>query len=196
MKTLILLDFDGTITRKDSLFEFAKFCHDPIHFGFVMLKLIPTLLITKLGLMDKQRGKEAFLRYFFKGMKNDAFNRLCHQFCTKKLPSLIRPKAIHFIEEQHNNSSDIYIVSASPENWILPWANSLKIKVIASRLQVTEGCITGKLIGMNCNGQEKVKRILAQIDIERYHEIIAYGDSKGDLPMLELATVKKLNPFK
>ena len=36
-------------------------------------------------------------------------------------------------------------------------------------------------------GEEKVRRILEMVDIGKYEQIFAYGDSSGDLPMLQLA---------
>ena len=68
MKTRIaLFDFDGTITRKDSLLVFIWYVKGPVRFvvGFTLLS--PFLLAMKAGFMTNQRGKEIVLRYFFGG---------------------------------------------------------------------------------------------------------------------------------
>jgi phosphatidylglycerophosphatase C len=195
MQTLVLLDFDGTITNSDTLLEIAKFHKGRLRYLGQMFMLMPLLVLVKLGIVSSQKGKEAFLKSFFNRMPITEFENLCIRFSKERLPNLIRPKAMEFIEEARSKNHKIYIVSASPEDWITPWAHLLEIEVIGSQLEIQDNRLTGKLKGINCNGQEKVARIKSQIPLEKYNEIKAFGDSKGDLPMLDLATIKKLNPF-
>ncbi len=89
----------------------------------------------------------------------------------------------------------MHIVSASPKNWIEPWAAPLGINVLSTNLEIKNGMITGKIEGKNCNGPEKVNRIKEHINLDSYDEIIAYGDTSGDLPMFEIATSTHFKPF-
>jgi len=41
-----------------------------------------------------------------------------------------------------------------------------------------------------------VRRILAAYDLSQYDEVYAYGDTKGDKPMLGLATIAFYKPFR
>jgi phosphoserine phosphatase len=70
------------------------------------------------------------------------------------------------------------------------------LELIASQLEIKAERITGKIKGKNCHGQEKVRRILEKHVISDYAEIYAYGDSRGDLPMMELASSKFYRPFR
>ncbi|MDX1956231.1 MAG: haloacid dehalogenase-like hydrolase, partial [Chitinophagaceae bacterium] len=70
------------------------------------------------------------------------------------------------------------------------------IRLISSLLSEEGQRITGKLEGKNCNGEQKVVRIKEQFNLDEYKEIFAYGDSKGDRPMLQLATHPSYKPFR
>ena len=58
------------------------------------------------------------------------------------------------------------------------------------------GLLTGKIENQNCHGEEKVNRINAAFDLSQYDEIYCYGDTKGDKPMLRLATFAFYKPFR
>jgi HAD superfamily phosphoserine phosphatase-like hydrolase len=84
----------------------------------------------------------------------------------------------------------VAVVSASPENWVKPWCDARNIQCLATRLEVIDQKISGNIHGENCYGEEKVRRIKEAFRLEAYQRIIAYGDSRGDKEMLELADEK------
>ncbi|MCB1149091.1 MAG: HAD-IB family hydrolase, partial [Chlamydiia bacterium] len=51
----------------------------------------------------------------------------------------------------------------------------------------SKGVLTGKLLGANCRGPEKVRRILETFGPKESYLLYAYGDSAGDREMLALA---------
>jgi len=192
---LILFDFDGTLTRKDSLFEIAKFSNSNMKYQSSILSLVPVFLLMTFKLLSKQKGKEIFLKKFFGKMSETEFNNACKDFAVEKIPSLLREKGIQAISDFKERKYELAIVSASPENWIKPWAEPLGIGVIATRLKFKNDLFEG-IDGKNCNGQEKIKRIKEVYDLQEFDKIIAYGDSKGDIPMLALADEKHYKPFR
>lgn len=194
-RTLVLFDFDGTITTHDTLFLFAKFVAGKFKYWIGIILLFPWLVALRLGLVSAQRAKEIFLSYFLKGISTTIFDELCTEFCDQVLVHVIRQKAELAIKKYIQEDARIVIVSASPEDWILPWATQYNMEVIATRLQKIDNKITGQIEGINCNGPEKVNRIRERITVSEYSDIIAYGDSKGDLEMLDLATQKYFKPF-
>ncbi|GAB4237899.1 MAG: hypothetical protein Tsb0034_13230 [Ekhidna sp.] len=99
------------------------------------------------------------------------------------------------IEAYQQMGAQTVIVSASPEDWIKPWADRFHIDVIATKLAFRNDHFIG-IDGKNCNGNEKVKRITQKLDINVFDKVIAYGDSKGDLPMLALASESFFKPFR
>lgn len=193
---LILFDFDGTITTKDTLIEFVRFYRGRKRFLLGMLMLAPVLGLLLLKLMPNWKAKQFFLARFFKGESLIDFNARCLQFSSRVLPGLIRPEAQQAIDNYRKQHATIAVVSASAENWVKPWCDQSGLICLATRLETIDGIITGKLTGRNCYGDEKVCRIKDHFTLEQYDEIIAYGDSRGDQEMLALAHRRYYKPFR
>jgi HAD superfamily hydrolase (TIGR01490 family) len=194
---IAFFDFDGTITTRDTLLEFIKFTKGRFRFYLGFALNSPLLIAMKLGLISNQTAKERILTWFFRGTTDADFQDRCERFATKVLPTLLRPKAMEEIRLLQEKKATIVIVSASPENWIRPWAQSLPAEWIATRLQVTDKkVLTGKILGRNCYGEEKVTRIREIYRLPGYTHIYAYGDSSGDGPMLALAHSTFYKPFR
>lgn len=187
-KTIAFFDFDGTVTTKDTMLELIKF-----HFGIYkfirgMICILPWIAAMKTKFISHQSAKEKLLSYFFKGMSEEKFIQICSEFTKKKLPGLIRESAIQKIEEYQKNKIPVVVVTASAEHWVTEWCNNLNVACIASQMEVINGRLTGKLIGNNCNYEEKVVRIKNNYSLKNYDEIHSYGDSPGDTKMLQQAT--------
>ena len=196
MKRLVLFDFDGTITTKDTFLEFIRFYHGSARFLFGFAMLSPWIGLMVFKLVKNYKAKEKVLTWFFKGESLEVFNQKCQAFCSEVVPSLIRPKALDEIKKHQQSGATVVVVSASAENWIEPWCRSMNIHFLATRLQTQGGKITGAISGINCYGAEKESRIRACYDLGQFDEVFAYGDSKGDFEMLALATHKQFKPFR
>ena len=98
-RVIAFFDFDGTITTKDSLLEFIKYVKGDTAFYFGFFLHLPVLILYKLQIVPNQRAKEIMLRYFFGKMNSEICTNHCEQFIKDKLPSLLRPKALHEIKK-------------------------------------------------------------------------------------------------
>ncbi|MBK8698294.1 MAG: haloacid dehalogenase-like hydrolase [Saprospiraceae bacterium] len=127
------------------------------YWGFLLNS--PFLVAYKLRIISNQAAKEKMLRYYFKEMPVEQFNEHCDRFARNVLPRLIRSAAQAEIDKLKQNGFTIVIVSASPENWIKDWARNHSLQVIATRLTLANGKITGMIAGKNCHGEEKARRI-------------------------------------
>lgn len=195
-KGIAFFDFDGTVTSKDTLLAFIRYSKGTsgLFWGFLRNSL--HLIAYKLNLASNQTAKEKVLQFFFKNMPVEEFNTICHRFSTGHLSGLIRKQAMDEIKKLQKEGTLVVVVSASPENWIREWTDAIGVQLIASRLEEKEGRITGKILGRNCYGEEKVRRILEKHQVNDYEEVYAYGDTRGDLPMLNLATQAFYKPFR
>jgi HAD superfamily hydrolase (TIGR01490 family) len=187
-RTLALFDFDGTITHKDSLFAFIRFVKGRSRFFWGMVRLLPMLIANKIGLISNDKAKEKMLAYYFKGMNYAEFKRLGEKFCTEKLPEILKRAALDKINWHRSKHHRVIVVSASVEEWIRPWTESMHIELLCTEMEVNDNRLTGKFSTPNCNGEEKVKRIKELVELEDYSIIYAYGDTKGDEAMLGIAT--------
>jgi phosphatidylglycerophosphatase C len=192
---LALFDFDGTITTKDTLFEIIRFQKGSLAFYFGMIWLLPFLVSHKLKLISARAAKEKVLSLFFANQSQTDFQKMCNRFISEALPSLLREEAVKKIQYHIQNNDRIVVVTASPYQWVEGWCNSMKIEIIATRILIKDGIITGKLDSLNCNNEEKVNRIREYLKIDDHSPVYAYGNSSGDKPMLALATFPFFKTF-
>ena len=194
--SISFFDFDGTLTRKDSLLEFIKFYKGNLKTYLGILFLSPYLLAMKGGMLTAQQTKEKLLTYFLKGEDVNIFNAKCEAFADEIIPHIMRKDAVEELQKQLAQKQEICIVTASAENWVTPYFNKMGINVLGTRLQIINDKITGKITGQNCKGAEKVERIKTAYDLSNYDIISAYGDTSGDKEMLAIATRKFYRHFK
>jgi len=193
---IAIFDFDGTITTNDSLFHFTKFITGNTKFVIGMIILLPMLTAYKLKIIPNYKAKQYMLSYFFKGMNKDIFMRKANEYSLKHMKTILRPKAMEKIEQHKEQGHKIVIVSASIECWLKPWCDKNKLDLIATKLEIKNGIVTGKLLTKNCYGIEKVNRIQSKYKLDNYDYIYVYGDSIGDKELLELANEKFYKPFR
>ncbi len=193
---IAFFDFDGTITTKDTLLEFIKFSKGtfPFYLGFLLNS--PWLVAYKAKLISNQQAKEKVLAYFFRDTSVEDFDKQCRDFANQVIPGLIRPGALEEINNLKQKGTEVVIVSASPENWVKYWTDTIDAPCLATVLSVSNKTITGKIEGKNCYGTEKVRRIKEKFSLDTYQHISAYGDSSGDKPMLQLAHTPHYKPFR
>lgn len=195
-KQIAFFDFDGTITTKDTLLEFIKFSKGSLKFILGFLLNSPYIVAYKLKIISNQLAKEKVLRFFFRNTTVEAFREYCDEFSKKALPQLVRVGALDEIRRLQRDGYTVVVVSASPENWIQSWTDEMKVQLLATRLEIKENKITGKILGNNCHGIEKVRRITECYSLTDYNDVVAYGDSNGDKPMFKLAGTVFFKPFR
>lgn len=186
-KVIAAFDFDGTITKKDTLFDFIQFYHGNYKLIIGLIYLLPNLLSYKLGLIKNGVAKEKLFSHFFKNENSMYFDFKCNQY-SERIARMCRIEMLEKINWHLENEHIVVIVSASVKNWIEPWAIENNIgKVISTEIEDSGGYISGRFSTKNCYGEEKVNR-LKDIFPERDQYILyAYGDSSGDNELLAFA---------
>lgn len=184
MRKIYAFDFDGTLTKRDSLIEFIRFARGNGSFFLGFLKYLPLLVLMKLHLYPNYKAKQKIFAHFFEGMAIDEFNALCQRFAESNKGMLNRwmvSNLNHALEE----GSEAVIVSASIDNWVQPFFPN--VKVLGTKIEVVDGKVTGKFLTKNCYGKEKVNRIMEEYPERHEYQLIAFGDSRGDKEMLAFA---------
>ena len=194
--TLALFDFDGTITTDDSLLKFIRFVVGDRRFLLGLVVLSPMLVLQKFKLIPNYKAKQYMLSWFFKGMSKEAFLKVANEYSLVHIDKILRPKAIEKINWHKNQGHKVVVVSASIECWLRPWCEKNNLELIATKLEIKDDIVTGKLLSKNCYGVEKVNRIKELYDLEIFDYIYAYGDSSGDKRMLEISHEKFYKPFR
>ena len=195
-RNIALFDFDGTITTDDSLLKFIRFVVGDRNFLLGLVVLSPMLVLYKFKLIPNYKAKQYMLSWFFKGMSKDAFLKVANEYSLVHIDKILRPKAIEKINWHKNQGHKVVVVSASIECWLRPWCEKNGLELIATKLEIKDDIVTGKLLSKNCYGVEKVNRIKEIYNLKDFEYIYSYGDSSGDKQMLELAHEKFYKPFR
>ncbi|MDO8368791.1 MAG: HAD-IB family phosphatase [Saprospiraceae bacterium] len=187
-KRLHLCDFDGTLTRGDSFVRFLLFSVPMPQLllgGFGLTFKFAGLLFS--GKWSNAKGKAAVLSQFFKVKTLHEMTALGDRFCREKIPDLLRPDLLETLRNAHKMGEPVVIVSASPDIWLSPFCVAEGFDLLCTELEFEAGQFTGHFATPNCKGPEKARRIWAAYDLNLYEKIIAYGNSRGDAEMFELA---------
>lgn len=167
-------DFDGTVYRGDSTVDFYLFClgRHPSIIRFLPVQ-IKGFVLYKTGKLTKTVFKE----YFFSFLKGIA----SPEELLKQFSDIYRKKLEKWYLDRCCDGD--VIISASPEFLLSGLLEGRNVTVIASRVDIK----SGKFIGDNCYGDEKVRRFKAVFgDI---HADEFYTDSHSDEPMTKLANM-------
>lgn len=182
-------DFDGTLTTRDSLLPFLIDTTGVWKSAFYLFLEIPAMLGFLLGITPRQTTKERILKRFFGGVALKTLQHQGERFAGERIAKLLKPKARKRLEWHLNQGHRCILVSASIDIYLQPWIEKVGIHtLLCSRLEVdTEQKITGKLIGLNCWGPEKVRRLEEVCGPRTSYTLYAYGDSRGDKELLATA---------
>ena len=186
MKKLYFFDFDGTLTYKDTMFLYLKF-YNSAKFNFQFLKHVPLFILLKLKLASAEKVKKSFISSILKGQSKTKIVEKSQQFFEKHYPEIIRENAIEFIKNIDREHTESYLVTASLDIWVKPFAEKFKMNLLATRAEFKNDIFTGNFVGNNCNGGEKVHRIKEALQGKKFDKTIAFGDTSGDKEMLEWA---------
>jgi HAD superfamily hydrolase (TIGR01490 family) len=193
MKKVIAIDFDGTLTTKDTFVEFIRFAKGTRAFVLGFLCYAPLLVLMKLHLYPNDKAKQKVFAYFFKDMKIEDFDALCQAFAASSR-HLLRPQGVEAIRQANSEGVEILIISASIDNWVQPFFPD--VKVVGTQVEVKDGRLTGRFLTKNCYGQEKVNRLLSLYPHRQDYCLVAYGDSRGDKELLSFADESHFKPFR
>jgi HAD superfamily hydrolase (TIGR01490 family) len=122
------------------------------------------------------------------GWEKEKISNLVDGALTDVIDPLVYTEAVELIESHQEAGRRVYLVSASPEEIVMPLARHLRVDAaIASRAKIdAEGRYTGE-VEFYAAGEHKVAAI--REEAERYDLDLdgsfAYSDSVTDLPMLE-----------
>jgi phosphatidylglycerophosphatase C len=189
-QTLALFDFDGTITRKDTFLEFIKYYKGCSSYITGLLALSPAIFLYKIGIIKNYQLKELVFTYFFRNEKYEVFRNYCQEFSLNRIPAIVKPRALSLINDHIKNGDKIIIISASFEELLIDWCRKIPLELIATKIVINNGLVTGRIHGKNCYGDEKLIRLNNHLDISKFTEVYAYGNSKGDLPLMGIANHK------
>lgn len=184
-------DFDGTLTQGDTLLPFLRRLLGTPALLWVLFVCSPWLLAYALRLTSNHRAKAVLLRASLAGRTLEEVERCARAFVQDELPLQWRPWALQQLVRHQRAGHRCVIVSASTSPYMHLVGESLDVDaVLCTEMEVAQGRYTGLLATPNCHGEEKVRRLQAWLAAQPAAPVLhAYGDTRGDLPLLRLAQV-------
>lgn len=191
MEKLAIFDVDYTLTKRETLLEFYLF----------MIKKKPKLIIYlpknvisaflfMIGIFTAKTAKENFIS-FIDGIEENEMKNYVKEFYHKRLSNILYVDAIDTMKKLKNDGYKVFLISASAEFYLNEFYNLKEVdKVIGTRFTCEAGKYRKKIVGENCKGEEKVKRLMEvlkeeKIDVD-FKSSYMYSDSLSDLPLFKL----------
>lgn len=180
-------DFDGTLTKRDTLVPFLLFSFGYKKVAAGLILLLPVFILYLFGRTSRQSVKEAILTRFLKGISSIRLEEMAKIFAEQGFKNLLKQEAVKKLRWHQSQGHLCIIVSAGIEPYIKAWAEGAGVAItIASKLAIDSSLnVTGKIDGANCWGKEKVNRLKELLGEEKNYLLYAYGDSRGDKELLD-----------
>ena len=192
MTDVAAFDFDGTLTRRGSVFGFLSAVAGRRPVVRAAIGLAPSLAHAALvgGAVADDTKEELFTR-ILAGVDAASLFQVAGEFAVGHLAAQTRPEVRRRLDWHRGRGDRVVVVSASPDAYVSVAAERLAADAaIATRLEVDgAGRLTGRYDGANCRGEEKIRRLrlwMAEAGLEDAR-LWAYGNSRGDLRMLRAA---------
>lgn len=184
--TVGLFDFDGTLARGDSALPFILFVLRHYPRALAEFPLLAALAPGYgLGLVTKKRIKNAMLKILrhVPPSEREALVRDFHE-------RVVRPRyfadGLERVRWHRQQGHKLIMATASVDFYMKNIARHLGFDVLVATRTAIEPVPT--VMGANCYGQEKVKR-LRELDLYQQTDWVnswAYSDHLSDRPILEL----------
>jgi HAD superfamily hydrolase (TIGR01490 family) len=188
MRPIAAFDFDGTITRRDTLFPFLRKLVGIPRLGAAAAADLPRITLAAIAKPDRDAAKARLFARVLAGRDATAVRTLGEQHARTVLAAEIRPEMRERIVWHQQQGHELVIVSASLDVYLNLIGPELGFdQVVCTTLEIRDGMLTGSMLGGNCRGPAKVERLRAAVENLDKRELWAYGDSRGDRELLAVA---------
>lgn len=201
MKTrLAFFDFDNTLSRGDSVVPFLLYAVRKRFASPSQLLRAVRGYLHQLRHPDQVSYSKSIAFSFIKGRRREEIDALGRDFFREVLCPRFYHDGMSELWQLKAAGYTIVVVTASAEAYMRLLPEFLPVDaVLSTPCETMDGVYTG-VVGANCRGEEKVRRIQAYLqaqDMEVDADSRAYGDSASDAPMLRLTAHPVLvNPRK
>jgi phosphatidylglycerophosphatase C len=189
LRSIAAFDFDGTLTRRDSVLPFLVSVCGPARVGAAVAATSPWMARAALDDRRRDAAKARLLRRTLAGRPDAEVRTAGERFADETVDRRLRHDAPGRIDWHRDQGHELVLVSASLTHYLDPVAERLGFDaVLATELEVgPDGLLTGELVGANVRGHEKVRRLEGWLGDHRPAFVWAYGDSAGDRELLARA---------
>ena len=189
MRVAAFFDIDGTLLSVNSAPLYAKYLRrhgrarrrDLVRTAFYLLQY-------RLNLLDIDRAIERS-GSLIAGQREADVAAFCEQWYREVVRDYLVPEMVGMVERHRDAGHALVLLSSSTNYLAQPLARDLRVEhLLVTRLEVIDGCFTGRPISPVCYGPGKVHWAT---EFAGRHEVdlaasFFYTDSVTDVPVLEL----------
>jgi len=181
-------DVDGTLTTSDCVTPFLRRAAG--RRLWTTLLRHPLALAAAAARRDRDRLKELACSAL-RGIESTEIEHLGDAFAREVGAGRLRDDTVARLRRHRELGHTVILASASLDPYLVPLGRSLGVDAVVCTVleRGRDGRLTGRLVGANCRGAEKARRVrgwLREHDLADA-ELWAYGDSSGDDELLALA---------
>ncbi len=180
-------DLDGTLTRRDTLVPFLQRLCGTTAVVRAMFPELSTVAAAVRRTLDRDAIKARVLARLLSGWPASDVEAAAADYAAHVVAARLRADTASRVDWHRTQGHRLVVISASPELYVRPVADTLGFEAaLATRLEIVDGRLTGRLVGANVRGPEKVRR-LDEFVGHAPVTLWAYGDSSGDRELLARA---------
>ncbi|GAA6167929.1 HAD family hydrolase [Sessilibacter corallicola] len=188
--SLAIFDLDNTLIRGDSDHSFGEYLADEGLVDADEFREQNDLFYQQYlqGTLDIFEYSQFALKTLV-GKSTDELSFIQKDFFAKKIEKMYLPKAQELIDSHRDQGDDLLIITATNRFVTAPIAQWLGItELLATEPEVINGAYTGKVVGIPCFQDGKVKRLNEWLKSYNgdLNNSCFYSDSFNDIPLLEI----------
>jgi phosphatidylglycerophosphatase C len=189
MVRVAAFDVDHTLTNKDCVVPFLREVAGWRLYAGLVWRVLP--LSRALFARDRDRVKAVATRAALAGRTVEQVDAKARRFASRAFPAWLRDDTVKRLRWHNSQGHKVVLVSASYSLYLKYLGKLLGCDaVMGTECETDSGSqFTGSLVGANCRGPEKERRLREWLDGEGFgsYVLYAYGDSAGDDQMLAMA---------
>jgi HAD superfamily hydrolase (TIGR01490 family) len=186
-RVVAAFDFDGTLTRRDTLAPFLLRTRGRVLVARSTLRHAPALALAGTGRGSRDEAKARLLRALFRDVPAAVIASAGEHYATHVLARALRNDTLARLQWHQREGHEVVLITASLASYARPVAGRLGIETVyATTLEADGDLLTGELVGGNMRGPEKARALEAHLRGEEA-VVWAYGDSAGDRELLAAA---------
>ncbi|MFZ4517349.1 MAG: HAD-IB family hydrolase [Microthrixaceae bacterium] len=185
-------DFDGTISRRDTLIAFLAKVAGPSRFAAGWARIGGAGARRRVDVRDRDEVKAELIRVLLAGRTEADLQHRGELYARDLLSDSLRPEVVERVRHHRERGHRTVIVSASLVYYLTPLARELGMDgVIGVEPEVADGVLTGELLHPNVRAEQKAVRLRGWLGLgpaePLRRTLWAYGNTSGDHALLEMA---------
>lgn len=190
-RTMVIFDLDYTVTRVDTypMFLLRMLVRRPSR--WLRVGILPLdFAFYRMGYRDNQWLKERALGAIASGATATLVECRSQELVNDIMNSKLRAGAIAAIAQHGAAGNRLVLATASFDFYTRMLAERLGFHDVVCTIaeRDAQGRLTGRVVGSNCYGDEKLRRVAEILDGRREEwNVIVYTDHHSDLSLLEWA---------